>query len=233
MSTHGFDLARQVEAAIRQDPRVAPRAGAISVEARDGTVTLRGVVERLSEKGAAGAAARSVPGVAGVDNGLLVGPRDRTDAEVERAVLDALIQDPYIDERDVRVSVVDGVVTLAGEVESLTHKRLAGGIAWWMRGVRDVVNELRTRETAPADRASSDDLLAAAVSCLLDKDPLVDEVEVKVIAQSGVVTLVGTVCGQVERDAAEQDAWATLGVLEVRNTLVVVPAPTRAGDYQP
>ena len=40
----------------------------------------------------------------------------------------------------VEFAVEDGIVTLDGEVPSLTHKRLAGVFAWWVPGSRDVIN---------------------------------------------------------------------------------------------
>jgi osmotically-inducible protein OsmY len=44
--------------------------------------------------------------------------------------------------------VVDGdVVTLNGQVPSLSHKRLAGVLAWWVPGVRDVVDGLAVEPT--------------------------------------------------------------------------------------
>ena len=38
------------------------------------------------------------------------------------------------------IEVVDGVVTLNGSVPGLESKRLAGVIAWWIPGTRDVIN---------------------------------------------------------------------------------------------
>ena len=235
MARQRLDLAWQVKAALTVDPRVAPCADAIAVDVDDGVVTLRGMVERLAERGAAEVVARKLPDVSGVNNLLLVGPRNRTDAEVEKAVFDAFVEDPHIDERLIQVRADDGVVTLEGEVENLTLKRLAGGIAWWMRGVRGVVNKLQTREETTPELESNGDLLAAAIKGLYDKDPLVDAVEVEVIVLDGVATLVGTVCSEIERDAAEDDAWATLGVKDVRNDLEIAPAatPAQLSDYQP
>ena len=42
----------------------------------------------------------------------------------------------------VEAAVRDGVVTLNGRVQSLSHKRLAGVLAWWVPGTRNVVNGL-------------------------------------------------------------------------------------------
>ena len=43
---------------------------------------------------------------------------------------------------DILASVKDGVATLDGWVISLSHKRLAGVLAWWVPGCRDVVDGL-------------------------------------------------------------------------------------------
>lgn len=43
------------------------------------------------------------------------------------------------------VEVQDGIVTLNGRVPGLTSKRLAGVLAWWVSGVRDVVNGIKSR----------------------------------------------------------------------------------------
>ena len=225
----GQILAHLVKAALCSSPRTSGFARSIDVGAQDGLVVLRGEVRRLSERGAAEVVARNLPGVTDVRNTLLVASEDRTDEEVHRTVFDAFIQDPYLDERLIQVSVRDGVVTLEGEVESLTHRRLAGGITWWVRGVRGVVNRLRTRELTTQELESNDDLLAAAIETLLDKDPLVDESEVTVIVRDGVAELIGTVCGPVERDAAEEDAWATLGVKDVRNELEIATSASPRG----
>jgi osmotically-inducible protein OsmY len=131
------------------------------------------------------------------------------------------------------VRVTDGIVRLTGEVESLTQLRLACALPWWVRGVRGVESELETRQETTADLWRDDELLQAGVEIILDKDPLVDEIEVSAVVRDGVVTLVGTVGGQVSREAAEDDAWATPGVRDVRNEIVVSlglpPVLRRAG----
>jgi hypothetical protein len=48
---------------------------------------------------------------------------------------------------EITVQVQDGVVTLNGQVPSLSHKRLTGVLAWWVPGTRDVINGLE--ETPP------------------------------------------------------------------------------------
>jgi len=66
------------------------------------------------------------------------------------------------------VSVEDGVVTLDGRVSSLSHKSLAGALAWWVPGSRDVINGI---EVAPPQEIS-DSEITEAVRLVLEKDPL-------------------------------------------------------------
>src|SRR5690606_22823643 len=49
---------------------------------------------------------------------------------------------PQESQGTIEVRVEDGVVTLDGEIQSLSHKRLAEVLAWWVPGSRDVVNGL-------------------------------------------------------------------------------------------
>ena len=53
--------------------------------------------------------------------------------------------------------------------------------------------------------------------------------EIRVRVERGVVTLVGDVSSGVARQAADDDAWATPGVVDVRNHLRLVIHPV-SGD---
>lgn len=59
------------------------------------------------------------------------------------------------------VAVNDSVVTLNGEVPSLTHKRLAGVLAWWVPGTGDVINGL---EEVPPEEDNDDELIDAVAA---------------------------------------------------------------------
>jgi len=74
-----------------------------------------------------------------------VGPRGyrRSDERIRDDVNDALMHNAFLDPSDVEVTVADGEVTLEGEVESRSAKRLAEEIAESVRGVFDVHNRLK------------------------------------------------------------------------------------------
>jgi osmotically-inducible protein OsmY len=111
--------------------------------------------------------------------------------------------------------VGDGVVTLDGQVSSLSHKRLAGVLAWWVPGSRDVVNGL---EVAPIQE-DSDDEIAEALKLVLEKDPLINAYRIRVTVRSAVVILEGLVVNNAESEIAEMDAWYVFGVDRVVNRL--------------
>lgn len=214
------DLVQVVMGVLNADDRIDWADADVSVGSRDGTIVLTGKVNRLADKRRLEEDALKVKGVRGIENNLVLeAAPSKSDSEIHKHVLDALEQDPWIDQTGIRVSVNRGVVRLEGEVESLLRRRLAGGIAWWVAGTRGVVNDLRVLYPEP----DGDDQITDACETMLEKDPFVDESEVLVRTRAGVVTLLGSVCSEGEKQMAEDDCWYVEGVLDVVNTLAIVP----------
>jgi osmotically-inducible protein OsmY len=128
-----------------------------------------------------------------------------------------LAREPAEPRGDLCVEVDDGVVFLEGEAPSLSHRRLAVALAWWVPGSRDVVDRL---EVVPPEE-DSDAELVDAIRLLLEADPFVDAGKVSVWAEDGVVTLQGLVPKVGERDFAEHDVWYVEGVRGVKNDIRV------------
>jgi osmotically-inducible protein OsmY len=118
----------------------------------------------------------------------------------------------------IEVEVTDGVVTMNGQVGSLSHKRLAGVLAWWVPGSRDVVNGL---EVVPPMK-DNDEEIRDAIRLVLEKDPFVNASQIRVTCRDCVVTLDGVVTKPKERDMAEADAWYLFGVDRVVNRIEVI-----------
>lgn len=76
-----------------------------------------------------------------------MGPRGyrRSDERIREDVSDRLAEHGDLDASDIEVEVKDGEVTLTGTVESRMAKRLAEDLAESCSGVRDVMNQLKTR----------------------------------------------------------------------------------------
>ena len=118
----------------------------------------------------------------------------------------------------IEIEVKNGVVILNGRVPGLASKRLAGVLAWWVPGARDVVNGIAVE---PPEE-DSPDAIEEAVRIALDKDPFVDASQVRVGVRNRTVRLTGAVRSPEARDAAEWDAWYVFGVDDVINDLGAV-----------
>ncbi|MGB8275305.1 MAG: BON domain-containing protein [Alphaproteobacteria bacterium] len=229
----------EVRAAIHKEPRL-PATTPVVLGYEDGTLTLEGEVPNVAVKKLLLERAAAHPAVTGIIDRLRVVPGERMgDKQVRDHVSDALGQEPAFAELTLEervkgeivilgkpptnargricVSVQDGVVTLEGDAPSLAHKRLAGVLAWWVPGSRDVINGLGI--TPPEE--DSDDEIADAVRMVLEKDPFVDASKIRVGARRSRVRLEGLVPTRSERDMAEFDAWYVFGVDDVENRIEV------------
>jgi hyperosmotically inducible protein len=117
-----------------------------------------------------------------------------------------------------------GVLTLQGPLGNRLAKRRAVDIAHVVRGVRAVVD--RTEVVA---LPRPDYELDAAVAAALSRDPVTAVEGIAPRTERGVVRLSGHVASTAARRAAEADALAVPGLLDVANDLAVAPQK-RADD---
>ncbi|MBI6546535.1 MAG: BON domain-containing protein [Cyanobacteria bacterium NC_groundwater_1444_Ag_S-0.65um_54_12] len=214
------EILTHVHAVLTRDPRVRDRSegGAITIFCSGGHLVLAGEVEEIAEKMVPERLVAKVVGVHTVINNLLVkAVPARSDDEIQHHLLAAYAQDHCLDQRQIMPVVADGVVTLTGSVDALAKKRLAGLIAWWAAGVKDVKNQLIV---SPAEE-DNDDEITDAVRIALEMDKLVDADRIAIGTRAGVVTLRGIARNVSEYHAAEVDAWAVWGVRDVINILEV------------
>lgn len=233
---------KEVRAAFEREPRINLHKYPVHMQFSDGVLTLEGETEHIAAKKLSMELAMGVRGVSGIVDRLHVTPASRMgDGAILDAVRDALLQDSTLkncsihvirkgqletvreitDEPHgaIRVSVNEGVVLLDDHVTGLAQKRMAGVLAWWVPGSRDVINGM---EVVP-EQPDSDEELAKAVRIVLKKDPFVNGDRIVVTADHSVVTLEGDVPSAPQREMAEFDAWYVFGVDKVANRLEVRP----------
>ncbi|MEJ1966379.1 MAG: BON domain-containing protein [Gammaproteobacteria bacterium] len=140
----------KVKTALARDPSTS--AFRIEVETFRGEVQLNGFVDTADMKTSATRVARSIDGVKSVSNNLNVGPGERTagevvdDSVITAKVKAALVSDPVVAAHDVNVETREGVVQLAGFVDSGTQKSKAGEVTRRIAGVRQVDNQLEVKQ---------------------------------------------------------------------------------------
>lgn len=228
-----------VRAAFEHESRINLHHYPVHVEWSGGGLLLEGEVENIIAKKLALELAAATPGVDGIIDRLRVTPAQRMgDGAIRDHVRHALLQEPALETCIVRVRdgqnvivdrepseqpagvievfVEDGVVTLDGQVPSLSHKRLAGVLTWWAPGSRDVVNAL---EIIPPQE-DHDDEITDAVRLVLEKNPFVDASHIRVSTANAIVTLEGMAVNETEKRMAESDAWYVFGVDKVINKII-------------
>jgi osmotically-inducible protein OsmY len=138
-------LERGVIARLEDDPRIADSAE-IAVAGDESIVTLRGTVERFSQRRAAEHDALGVDGVSQVINRLKVnlpGTDRREDDEIRGAALQNLMWDAEVPSDAIDVTVKDGRVTLTGDVTFQFQSDAAYDDVSRLCGVAGVTNEMR------------------------------------------------------------------------------------------
>ena len=134
-----------VSGTLDLDPRI-PDATEIAVSVDGGTVTLRGTVERFSQRRAAVDDAKTIDGVDEVDDQLkvnLIGADRREDNEIRGVALQALIWDTEVPSDLVDVKVQDGWITLKGDVDFQFQSDAAYDDVASLFGVYGVTNEIK------------------------------------------------------------------------------------------
>ena len=64
----------------------------------------------------------------------------RTDSQIQKDIVDELKWEPSLQDEDIGVAVHDGVVTLAGFVDSYANKWKAERVASRVKGVKAIAN---------------------------------------------------------------------------------------------
>jgi len=145
----------------------------------------------------------------------------KTDAELQRDVMNELKWEPTIKAAEIGVAVKDGVVTLSGYVDSYAKKSAAERAAARVFGVRAVAENIQVR--LPSSLKRSDEDLAGAVAHVLEWNVLVPHGRVKVKVQEGLVTLSGEVDWGYQKFAAEEAVRYLMGVVWFSNQITVKP----------
>jgi len=154
----------------------------------------------------------------------------RTDAEIQREVLDELRWDARVHPNEIGVAVKDGVAILTGSVDTYIKKWAAEEATLRVRGVKGVANDIEVRLPSSAERTDAD--IAATAVRALEWDTLIPAGKVKVTVAKGWVTLEGEVEWHYQKDEAERAVHRLPGVRGVSNLITVRPTTPTPGELK-
>jgi osmotically-inducible protein OsmY len=234
-------VVKRIQQALEYEPRINLHRYPLKISVVQGAVVIEGEVADIAAKKLALEAAGAIEGTRGVVDRLRVVPSERRgDGAIRDSFANFVRGATELSNCTIRVatnggtetlhaappdgggsidfSVTDGVITLDGSVISLSHKRIAGVLAWWTPGCRDVVNSL---DVVPHEEDIDDEVIDA-VRLVLEMDPFVQPEQIDVKCSNYVVTLEGHVRTADERRRAELDAWYVFAVDRVINKLALL-----------
>ncbi|MGA9854069.1 MAG: BON domain-containing protein [Gammaproteobacteria bacterium] len=226
------ELISALLAALAQDGDINLHADPIHITYKD-NLRLEGEVANIIAKRKARRIVLQLSGLANIEDHLCLRPGiQRHGRALQDAVVDALSQETAF--RDIRIytglavkpespqwisTIAEGcVVRLDGLVTSLTHRRLAEVISWWVPGTCNVHNHLRVH---PSEQ-DSDDEISDAIRLVLEKDPLLHAETISASTHDRVVTLKGYVHSQEQGRMAVYDCWYVPGVHDVKDSLRIL-----------
>lgn len=197
-----------VESGLRFDKGVSPVG--VDVGTSQGIVTLSGTVHDLLAKERALKIAESVRGVLAVIDRTVVIPVSRSDGDIRKTILWALLTDPATKSYQIGVSVKGAVATLTGTVGSYAERQLAERIAKGVKGAKEVRNDL----TISYFGKRTDAEIASDVKARFQWDIWLNGEALDAAVKDGKVTVSGTIGSAIGKARAADDAWVS-GVVSV------------------
>ena len=237
-------IGEAVDKAISYDPRVLSTR--VNTQVDNARVTLTGKVNTLSAKQAAAEDARNTVGVIRVKNQIKVTPPAQavSNQELEETIVDKFRRDAYVDNFEITVTALGGMVSLYGTVDTYYEKARAEDLVSEVKGVYSVNNNLIVQQDwdsyvykpyvddsyiydydwysyQPNVTVTKDDHeLKDNIESQLFWSPFVDSDQVTVMVDDGKATLTGQVDSWSEYDAAAQNALEG-GAVVVDNELTI------------
>ena len=203
------------------------QADDITIQSKDGAVTLTGTVSEESHKSLAQETVAGLPGVKSVDNRLEV--KGTPPAKNSDAWISTKVKTMFLFHRSVsamtEVNTTDGIVTLQGKATSQAQKDLTTEYAKDVEGVKDVKNEMTiaktSKKTQTVSRKVDDASITALVKMTLLYHRSTSALNTSVTTNNGVVTLSGKASNAAEKDLATKFAIDVNGVKSVKNQMTI------------
>lgn len=213
-----YEIRTDILAELRWDPSIRNEDIASSV--KDGVVTLAGTVDTYAQRYAAERAVERVRGVKAIADDLIVklpGAMERSDADIAHAAVSALERDIQVPQEHIRVKVVDGWITLEGDVDQYYQKEAAERAVRYLMGLKGLTSRINVRPaTTPED-------VKQRIKASLARQAELEVEQITVETTGSTVRLRGTVPSLSHRANAARAAWNAPGVTMVENDLVISP----------
>ncbi|KPE52753.1 BON domain-containing protein [Chryseobacterium indologenes] len=210
------ELQKDVQDAIKWEPLL--HAAEIGVTAKDGVVSLTGIVDHYAKKTEAENAAKKVIGVKVLVENIIVKTSDsssKTDNEIADEILKAFKSNALIPENRIKIIVENGQVTLEGEVQWEYEREITKNAIHYIPGVKGIINHIKIKSEIINDIKQKD------IEHAMKMNWVVYDSDIHIQVSGTTVILTGTVNSWHQKEEAERIAWKTPGIQHVDNRLFV------------
>jgi osmotically-inducible protein OsmY len=145
----------------------------------------------------------------------------KTDYQIQQDVVNQINWDPFLKVSEIGVSVMNGIVTVSGHVDSYLKKVEVEKSVKQVSGVRAVVMNI-TVGISPANRRTDLEIAEAVLESLRWHTSIPDE-NITPRVENGIVTLTGEVDWDYQRNSAKDIVSNLAGVTNVLNLITVKP----------
>ena len=147
------------------------------------------------------------------------------DTSISLKIRDKFVQTDMDLVEGISIQVDDGNVLLVGRIENQELKVKASKLAWEVRGVRSVINEIEIAEKVSLKDRAEDAAAAANLRRLLITDLNINSLNYSIEVVSGIVYLTGIAKDEAERDTVIEHARNLSYVKRVENYVILHDDP--------
>ncbi len=171
---------------------------------------------------------------AGAATGVAAAQERSVGAAVDDTIIHAEIGRRLFQESEplftkVGIEVVEGRVLLTGIVPNPQDAVDAVRIAWTVKGVREVLNEIQVSDKSSLSNYAKDVWISTQLRAALLTDRDVSDINYNVETVNGIVYLFGIARNQAELDRAVNHARNISGVAQVKSYVRLKDDPRRTG----
>ena len=158
---------------------------------------------------------------------VTVNQEDRSIGEfVDDTIIKTVIKNAYFDQNEnlffnVDVEISQARVLLTGTVENIDLKIEAARIAWGVKGVKTVINEIQISNSDNIINFADDLVISTKVSGKLMLEESVNSLNYNIESVNKIVYIIGIAKTEKERDTVLDIAKDTFGVEEVIDYILI------------
>tara|TARA_B100000575_G_scaffold280808_1_gene270748 strand:- start:182 stop:760 length:579 start_codon:yes stop_codon:yes gene_type:complete len=143
------------------------------------------------------------------------------DTQIHAKLTDQFIQNDFTLVTAVNITVNDGAVLLTGKIKNPEEKILATKLAWKVRGVREVVNELQITDSSSIKDIAKDLAASATLRGKLISDKDVSSLNFSIDVVNGTVYLSGIAADLNEMNRVVEHAREVRFTKQVVNYIIL------------